>query len=68
MKCSNQTLAAEHDLFFTLKQHQYEQQFIPNSELRVSPSLWGHFTGFGILQEDFDFINNNLNELLGIEV
>jgi homoserine O-acetyltransferase len=38
---------------------------MPNAELCVIPSVWGHFAGGPILpQEDFDFLDGKLKQLL----
>ena len=42
----------------------YEQQYIPHSELKVVPSLMGHFAMLGLFAEDFAAINNGFVHLL----
>ena len=41
-----------------------EQALIPNSELRVIESLWGHFAMFCMTEDDRQAIDNNLRDLL----
>ncbi len=33
-------------------------KLIPNVELEIIPSLWGHIAGAGFSSEDAEFINN----------
>jgi homoserine O-acetyltransferase len=54
----------EEDMMFPVKDCEVEQQLIPNSELRPIPSLLGHFGMLGLLEEDFNFINDTLEDLL----
>jgi len=48
------------DMFFPVQDHVEEQALIPNSELRVIESLWGHFTMFCMTEADRQAIDNNL--------
>lgn len=52
------------DMMFPVKDCEVEQQLIPNSELRPIPTLLGHFGMLGLFEEDFNFINDTLAELL----
>ena len=52
------------DLYFPPEDNEYEVKFMPNAELRVIPSIWGHFAGGGINPDDTEFIDRNLKELL----
>jgi len=54
----------EEDMFFPVRDCEYEQTLIPDSELRPVPSLWGHFTMLGVFEEDMEFIDGTLKELL----
>jgi homoserine O-acetyltransferase len=56
------------DMFFPVEDHQYEQAMIPNSELRVIDSPWGHFAMFIDSAEDRRAIDNVLAELLATSV
>jgi homoserine O-acetyltransferase/O-succinyltransferase len=54
----------EEDMFFPVRDCEAEQKMIPNSELKPIPSLWGHFTMFGIFPEDKKAIDDLLKSLL----
>jgi homoserine O-acetyltransferase len=54
----------EEDMFFPVDDCAHEESLIPDSELRPIPSLWGHFTMFGIFEEDKQAIDDNIRELL----
>jgi homoserine O-acetyltransferase len=56
------------DMFFPVQDHVDEQALIPNSELRVIESPWGHFTMFCMTEEDTQAIDNNLRDLLATSV
>ncbi len=58
----------EGDMFFPVKDHVDEQQLIPDSELRVIESLWGHFAMFCMTKEDTEAIDRALGDLLAIKV
>jgi homoserine O-acetyltransferase len=53
------------DLYFPPEDSEIEVSHMPNAELCVIPSVWGHFAGGPILpQEDFDFLDGKLKQLL----
>jgi homoserine O-acetyltransferase len=52
------------DMFFPVSDCAHEESMIPDSELRPSPSLWGHFAMFGIFEEDKQAIDDNIRKLL----
>lgn len=52
------------DLYFPPEDNAYEVKFMPNAELRVIESLWGHFAGGGINPVDTQFIDQHIKELL----
>jgi homoserine O-acetyltransferase len=56
------------DMFFPVEDHEFEHAMIPDSELRVIDSPWGHFTMFIDRDEDRQAIDNVLAELLAVEV
>jgi homoserine O-acetyltransferase len=56
------------DMFFPVEDHEYEQAMIPDSELRVIDSPWGHFTMFIDRHEDRQAIDKVLGELLASSV
>ncbi|MEJ9212046.1 alpha/beta fold hydrolase [Bacillus smithii] len=58
----------EEDMFFPVRDCKVEQEMIPNSELRVIPSLWGHFTMMGFFEEDKNYIDAQLKDLLSTPV
>jgi homoserine O-acetyltransferase len=51
-------------MFFPVQDHVEDQALIPNSELRVIESLWGHFAMFCMTEDDRQAIDNNLRDLL----
>ncbi|WP_310497173.1 alpha/beta fold hydrolase [Sandarakinorhabdus sp.] len=52
------------DLYFPLEDSEIEVSNMPNAELRIIPSVWGHMAGGGVNPEDAMFINAALVELL----
>lgn len=61
-------IAFEEDMFMTVRDCEAEQRLIAGSELRVLPSLWGHFTPLVPLPANLDPINRTLRELLAVSV
>ena len=61
-------VAFEQDMFVPVVDCQYEQEYIPNSELKIVPSLMGHFAMLGLFEEDFMAINDIYSELLSADV
>lgn len=57
-------MPAEKDLYFPPEDERYAVGRMPNAELRVIPGVWGHFAGGGMNQEDTEFIDRALKELL----
>ena len=57
-------IAFEQDMFVPPSDMAYEQQFIQGSELKVVPSLMGHFAMLGLFEEDFAAIDGLFAELL----
>lgn len=58
----------EEDMFFPVRDCAYEEAMISDSELRSIPSLWGHFTMFGVFDEDLETIDNHISDLLNESV
>lgn len=58
----------EKDMFFPVSDCAAEQKLIPNSELKVIPSLWGHFAMLSMDPADTTAIDNCLKELLATKV
>jgi homoserine O-acetyltransferase len=52
------------DMFVPPADLSYEQQYIHNSELKLLPSLMGHFAMLGLFEEDFQAIDGLFSELL----
>ena len=62
-------MPCRHDLYFTPEDSAWEAERMPNAELRVIESIWGHRAGSPSdpvhNAEDFRFIDGALKELLG---
>ncbi len=54
----------EKDMFVPSADLAYEQQYIQKSELKILPSLMGHFAMLGLFEEDFQAIDGLFSELL----
>jgi homoserine O-acetyltransferase len=52
------------DLYFRPEDNASEVALMPNAELRVIESVWGHYAGGGRNAPDTEFIDANLKELL----
>ncbi len=52
------------DLYFTPEDSEFEVSLLRNGELRVIPSIWGHYAGGGRNPEDLEFVDAALRELL----
>jgi homoserine O-acetyltransferase len=57
-------MPCEKDLYFPPEDNAYEVKFMPNAELRIIKSVWGHFAGGGVNPVDTKFIDDNVKELL----
>lgn len=57
-------MPAEMDLYFPPEDNEYEVKYMPNAELRVIESVWGHFAGGGVNAVDTQFIDDSIKELL----
>jgi homoserine O-acetyltransferase/O-succinyltransferase len=57
-------LTAEGDNFFDEGDSRFETEHMPNAELRVIRSIWGHLAGLGANPPDNEFIDAALKELL----
>lgn len=53
------------DLYFPPEDSEAEVALLRHGELRVIPSIWGHYAGGGRAAADVDFIDAALRELLG---
>jgi len=54
----------EKDMFVPPADLAYEQQYIAHSELKLLPSLMGHFAMLGLFEEDFQAIDGLFSQLL----
>lgn len=54
----------DEDMFFPVRDCAAEQALVPDSELRVLPSVAGHFGLFGFEQTYLDAVDNGLRDLL----
>lgn len=57
-------IAFEEDMFVPVQDCENEQKIIPNSKLKIIPSLMGHFAMLGLFNEDFKLIDSIFRELL----
>jgi homoserine O-acetyltransferase len=58
----------DEDMFFPVRDCRREQELTPGSELRVLPSIAGHFGLFGFEETYLTQLDDNLRELLETEV
>jgi homoserine O-acetyltransferase len=64
IRCPLLALPARTDLYFPPEDEEWASQFIPNGEVRVIPTIYGHFGGLGLHPADNEFIDQALQELL----
>jgi len=57
-------MPGETDLYFRVRDNELEVAQMPQAELRVIPSIWGHLAAFGVHPPDNAFIDAALHELL----
>jgi homoserine O-acetyltransferase len=57
-------MPAQKDLYFPPEDQAYEVSRMPNAELRVVPSLWGHYVCAGVDPEAGRMIEDAIRELL----
>lgn len=58
----------ESDMFFPPQDCEDHQKMVPNSELRVIETHWGHLGLFGMDPKYIEQVDHHLNELLDFEV
>ncbi len=68
IKAKTYVVAFEQDMFVPVEDCRFEQQYIPDSELKVIPSLMGHFAMLGLFDEDYVQINTLFSDLLSCDV
>jgi homoserine O-acetyltransferase len=64
IKAKAMILPGQTDLYFPVEDIKYEAQFIPNAEVRVIPSIYGHSAGGSLNETDVDFVDKAIKELL----
>jgi homoserine O-acetyltransferase len=64
IRCSLLAMPAKTDLYFPPEDEEWASRFIPNGEVRVIPTIYGHFAGLGNNPADNEFIDRALKELL----
>src|SRR4051812_6472937 len=64
IRCPLLAMPGKTDLYFPPEDEEWASQFIPNGEVRVIPSIYGHFAGLGNNPADNDFMARALRELL----
>jgi len=52
------------DMYFPPEDSAIEVSLMPNAELRVIPSIWGHYAGGPASADDVNFVDTALKELL----
>jgi homoserine O-acetyltransferase len=57
-------MPSQTDLYFPPEDNEIEVAQMPNAELRVIPSVWGHLAGGGMNPDDSAWLNEQLEELL----
>jgi homoserine O-acetyltransferase/O-succinyltransferase len=64
VRCPLIAMPARTDLYFPPEDEEWAAQFIPNGEVRVIDTIYGHFAGLGFHAPDNEFIDATLKELL----
>ena len=64
IKAKTFAIAIEEDVFFPLKDIAADQKLVPNSELKLLSSVWGHLALFGVDPFYNERIDAHLKELL----
>jgi len=68
IKAKTYVIAFEEDMFVPVRDCRAEQALIRGSELKILPSLWGHFAPVGLRAEDRNALDKVLNQLLEASV
>ncbi len=64
IRCPVLAMPCRTDLYFPPEDEQWASEFIPQGEVRIIDSVYGHFAGLGIHPPDNTFIDDNLKVLL----
>ncbi len=64
IRCPLVAMPARTDLYFPPEDEEWASQFIPNGEVRVLDTIYGHFAGLGNNPADNTVIDRTLRELL----
>ncbi|WP_046470361.1 alpha/beta fold hydrolase [Allosalinactinospora lopnorensis] len=64
IKARTLSIPGEKDLYFPPEDEEWAAGHIPNAEVRVIPSTWGHFAGHGSNPKDVRFVDDAIKELL----
>jgi homoserine O-acetyltransferase len=64
IRCPLLSMPARTDLYFPPEDEEWAVKLIPNGEVRVINTVYGHFAGLGFYGPDNDFIDATLKELL----
>jgi homoserine O-acetyltransferase/O-succinyltransferase len=64
ISCRAVVMPSATDLYFRVRDNEIEVAGMPNAELRVIPSTWGHAAGRGLNPEDNAFIDAGLRAAL----
>jgi homoserine O-acetyltransferase/O-succinyltransferase len=64
IRCPLVSMPARTDLYFPPEDEQAWSAHIPNGEVRVLDTVWGHFGGLGMNEADNQVIDRHLAELL----
>jgi homoserine O-acetyltransferase len=64
IRCPVIAMPARTDLYFPPEDEEWAAKLIPNGEVRVIDTIYGHFAGLGFYGPDNDFIDGTLKELL----
>lgn len=64
VRCPLIDMPCRTDLYFPPEDEQHWAQFVPHGEVRVIPSIYGHFAGLGYDPDAAAFIDRGLAELM----
>jgi homoserine O-acetyltransferase len=64
IRCPLVSMPARTDLYFPPEDEEWAVKLIPNGEVRVIDTVYGHFAGLGVHPPDNEFIDATLRELL----